>query len=69
MRAVQERIPSYSTSIPDRFIWHRPNGRPVEDFQAIACSTEEGITLPGPSREIPASDANWCQDCRIPKAT
>jgi hypothetical protein len=41
----------------------------VEDFQAIACSTEEGITLPGPSREIPASDANWCQDCRIPKAT
>lgn len=69
MRAVQERIPSLSSNTPDRTIWHRPVGRPVEEFQQIACSDDAGITMPSASREVPASDPAWCPSCRtLPKA-
>lgn len=64
MRAVQERIPSYSSDQPDGIILHRPVGRPVEEFQAIACSADEGITMPGGPRDVPASDPTWCPNCR-----
>lgn len=64
MRAVQERIPSLDSTAPDQTIWHRPVGRPVEEFQQIACSTDEGITMPSGARNVPASDPAWCPTCR-----
>lgn len=64
MRAVQERVPSHSSTIPDRIVFHRPVGRAVEEFQAIACSTEDGITMPGGPRDVSASDPAWCPNCR-----
>ncbi|MDX2998142.1 hypothetical protein PV382_23930 [Streptomyces scabiei] len=69
MRAVQERIPSNSASTTDRVLFHRPVGRPVEEFQAIACSDDEGITLPGAVRDVPPSDAAWCPSCRAAAKT
>jgi hypothetical protein len=48
-------------------VWHKPVGRSADDFQAIACSTEYGIVLPGSKRDVPISldkpGERWCPDC------
>lgn len=55
------------TTNPEGVIWHKPVGRPVEDFQAIACSDTEGITLPWAKQDVPLSvdkpGERWCPDC------
>jgi len=66
MRAVQERIVGRAGETLE-VIWHKPVGRVVEEFQAIACDTETGITLPGGKRDVPAKldkpGERWCSDC------
>jgi hypothetical protein len=67
MLAIPERVAGYGRT-PDQIIWHKPVGRPVEEFQAIACSDTEGIAFPWPKQEVPArlqkEDERWCSDCR-----
>lgn len=66
MLATAERIRSYSQE-PDRIVWHKPAGPVVEDFQPIACSGDEGITLPWGNRQVPLGldvpGEFWCTDC------
>lgn len=66
MLATPERVRGYSAG-PDRIVWHKPAGRGDGDFQAIACSSEEGITLPWPKKDVPlrldVSGEEWCPDC------
>lgn len=67
MKAVAERIPGTVDSA-DTIIWHRPIGRVVEEFQAIRCSDDEGITLPSGVVDVPArldqEGESWCIPCR-----
>lgn len=48
-------------------VWHKPVGRPVEEFQPIACSNVEGIAFPAPKRDVPLRldepGERWCADC------
>ncbi|MCJ0875677.1 hypothetical protein [Streptomyces sp. AP-93] len=48
-------------------VWHKPVGRVLEEFQAIACSDTEGVTLPAPRQDVPLvldqPDQRWCTDC------
>ncbi|MFD8088593.1 hypothetical protein [Streptomyces malaysiensis] len=66
MLAISERVPGTSDA-PDKLIWHKPVGRIVEEFQAIACSDEEGITLPWAKRDVPLRldkpGESWCPHC------
>jgi hypothetical protein len=66
MLATPERIRGYGHD-PDLIVWHKPAGPAVADFQPIACSADEGITLPWPRREVPLQldvpNESWCPDC------
>ena len=69
MLAVAERIPG-SRGEPDKIIWHKPVGRVVEEYQAIACSDTEGVTLPPSKKDVPLTldkpGEQWCPTCRTP---
>ncbi|MGW4270891.1 hypothetical protein ACWEGQ_00640 [Streptomyces seoulensis] len=60
MLAVRERVQG-------RIVWHKPVGRVVEEFQAIACSDTEGIVMPPPKENVPLSlnrmGESWCPNC------
>ncbi|MFD7835650.1 hypothetical protein [Streptomyces sp. NPDC059761] len=66
MLAVSERqtLPGGRTEVR---VWHKPVGRVMEEFQAIACSDTDGITLPAPKQDVPltlaAPGERWCTDC------
>lgn len=64
MLAVAERV---TQGMTETLVWHKPVGRVEEEFQAIACSDDEGITFPPPKREVPlrldASGERWCAAC------
>ena len=66
MLAIAERVPG-TNGRNDTLIWHKPIGRVVEEFQAIACSSEEGITLPPAKQDVPLNldtpGQRWCDDC------
>lgn len=66
MLAIAERVPG-TAGRGDTLIWHKPVGRVVEEFQAIACSSEEGITLPPAKRDVPLNldtlGQSWCGNC------
>lgn len=66
MLATPERVRGYSQE-PDRIVWHKPYGRGDGDFQAIACSPDEGIVLPWPKKDVPlrldVAGEEWCPDC------
>lgn len=66
MLAIPEIIIGNGTE-PDTTIWHKPIGRVVEDFQAIACSDDEGITLPPGKHNVPLDldkpGERWCTGC------
>ncbi|MFD8148086.1 hypothetical protein [Streptomyces sp. NPDC059708] len=66
MIAVPERVPARGLE-SDRLIWHLPVGDVVEDFQAIACSDEEGIVMPAGERAVPlhtdVPGQSWCPQC------
>ncbi|MDL5199646.1 hypothetical protein [Streptomyces sp. ALI-76-A] len=51
----------------DTLIWHKPVGRVVEEFQAIACRSDEGIIMPSPKQNVSLSlgkpGERWCPDC------
>ncbi|MFC9817435.1 hypothetical protein ACFVJM_35915 [Streptomyces virginiae] len=53
----------------DRLVWHVPVGAVVEDFQAIACSDQEGLAVSSGERDVPlhlaASDESWCPQCLL----
>ncbi|WP_331761609.1 hypothetical protein [Streptomyces cyaneofuscatus] len=51
MLAIPERV-SGRGDTPDQTIWHKPIGRVVEEFQAIACGEEEGVTMPRSASRI-----------------
>jgi hypothetical protein len=67
MLAVPERVAPRTADQPEEVVWHKPIGRPVEEFQAIACSGEEGITFPPPKQNIPLRlnkpGERWCEPC------
>ncbi|RSS41590.1 hypothetical protein EF912_31360 [Streptomyces sp. WAC07061] len=64
--ATAERVlaPGFGT---DRLIWHVPAGGLVEDFQALACSDQEGLSAPGGPRDVPVDldvpGQSWCPRC------
>ncbi|GAA1065186.1 hypothetical protein [Streptomyces asiaticus] len=64
MIAVPERVRGRDEDV---LVWHKPVGRVVEEFQAIACSADEGITMPGPKQNVPLHldkpSERWCADC------
>ncbi|MFD5848264.1 hypothetical protein [Streptomyces chartreusis] len=64
--ATSERVRGYGLD-PDRLVWHVPVGAVVEDFQAIACSDEEGLAVSSGQRDVPlrleVSDESWCPEC------
>lgn len=69
MIATQERVRG-DAGTPDTLIWHKSVDRSCDgecDFHAIACSPDEGISAPGPLREVPLdldeSEERWCPDC------
>ncbi|MFI2620414.1 hypothetical protein [Streptomyces sp. NPDC018584] len=66
MLATPERVHG-DTGFTDSLVWHKPVGRPVEEFQPIACSAEEGIVFPPPKRDVPLSldepGERWCPEC------
>ncbi|MFJ3439440.1 hypothetical protein ACIPMU_38735 [Streptomyces cyaneofuscatus] len=66
MLAIPERV-SGRGGTPDQTIWHKPIGRVVEEFQAIACGEEEGVTMPWAKVEVPLrltkEHEQWCPDC------
>jgi hypothetical protein len=66
--AIAERAGGIGVDGPDRLIWHLPVGDSVDgQFQAIACSADEGIVLHGPRREVPLQlntrGEQWCGSC------
>ncbi|MFJ6380080.1 hypothetical protein ACIQI7_08780 [Kitasatospora sp. NPDC092039] len=66
MIATPERVRGRELA-PDRLIWHKPAGPVVEDFQAIACSDEEGLVMPWGQRDVPLDldvpGETWCAAC------
>ena len=64
MLATQERVRKDGRTV---VVWHKPVGRAVGEFQAIACSEDEGIVLPGPKKDVPLDldqpGERWCPDC------
>lgn len=66
MKATAERIRGRWPA-PDRLVWHKPVGTASDDFQAIACSNEEGIVLPTGIRDVPVKldepGQTWCAEC------
>ncbi|MFC5910645.1 hypothetical protein [Streptacidiphilus monticola] len=66
MIAVPERVLGRGLE-PDRLVWHKPVGGVVQDFQAIACSDEEGLVLPAGERDVPLDlrvpGESWCVEC------
>lgn len=70
MLAVSERVRGVGDE-PDTLIWHLPAGEDECvgdcDFHAIACSSQDGIVLPWPSRDVPLRlvepRERWCTDC------
>lgn len=66
MKATAERIRGRYPE-PDRLVWHKPAGPASDDFQAIACSDEEGIVLPTGTRDVPVKldepGQSWCAEC------
>ncbi|MEV7835265.1 hypothetical protein AB0P12_32275 [Streptomyces subrutilus] len=64
--ATSERVRGRGLD-PDRLVWHVPVGAVIEDFQAIACSDEEGLAVSSGEREVPlhldVSDESWCLEC------
>lgn len=66
MLAIPERVTGPG-GVTQELIWHKPKGRGDGDFQPIACSDDEGITLPWGKRDISLrldkSGERWCEDC------
>lgn len=66
MKATAERV-SGGWHEPDRLVWHKPVGSASNDFQAIACSSEEGIVFPTGIRDVPVRldepGQSWCAEC------
>lgn len=66
MLATPERIRG-ADARTEALVWHKPVGRAVEEFQAIACSDTEGIVMPWPKQDVPLSldkpGERWCTDC------
>ncbi|MEU3407636.1 hypothetical protein ABZ766_27330 [Streptomyces sp. NPDC006670] len=66
MIATAERVLAPGVG-PDGLIWHVPAGDVVEDFQAIACSDQEGLVLPSAPRDVPVDvkvpGESWCLRC------
>ncbi|WP_413754823.1 hypothetical protein [Streptomyces sp. MMBL 11-3] len=68
MLATAERVRG-TNGQSDTVLWHKSAGRCNGDcdFHAIACSTEDGIVLPGPVQNVPLDLAKagerWCLDC------
>lgn len=66
MLATSERVRG-DGGRTEMLVWHKPVGRVVEDFQAIACSAEEGIVLPWVKKDVPLSldkpGERWCAGC------
>jgi hypothetical protein len=66
MLATPERVHG-DTVFTESLVWHKPVGRSVEEFQPIACSTEEGIVFPPPKQDVPLRldkpGERWCPDC------
>lgn len=66
MLAIAERVQD-GLRDPEVRVWHKPVGRMADDFQAIACSSDEGIVLPGGVRDVPVEldepGQRWCGDC------
>lgn len=69
MLAVAERVPEGGTFVT---IWRR---YPLEAcdgdcaFHPIACSDEEGISVPGSLHDVPPNlnvdGERWCSDCLV----
>jgi hypothetical protein len=66
MLATPERVRDEGLRT-EALVWHKPTGPVVEDFQAIACSVEEGIVLPWARKDVPLKldepGERWCADC------
>jgi hypothetical protein len=68
MLATPERIRGQGAT-PDTTIWHKPVGdcKGDCDFHPIACSDDEGIVLPGGTRNVPLNldepGERWCPAC------
>jgi hypothetical protein len=66
MLAVSERVRGDGGATVG-LIWHKPVGRVVAEYQAIACSADEGIVMPGPKRDVSvrhsAPGEVWCAEC------
>lgn len=66
MKATAERVRD-GWRKPDQLVWHKPVGPASDDFQAIACSSEEGIVLPTGIRDVPVRldvpGESWCAEC------
>lgn len=66
MLAIPERVTGPG-GVTQELIWHKPKGSVVADFQPIACSEDEGITLPWAKHDVPLRLDNpgerWCDDC------
>ncbi|GHH30205.1 hypothetical protein [Streptomyces rubradiris] len=66
MLATPERIRG-DGGLTEMLVWHKPVGRVIEEFQAIACSDTEGIVMPWPKQDVPLKldkpGERWCSDC------
>ncbi|WP_328336695.1 hypothetical protein [Streptomyces violaceus] len=69
MLATQERVRTEDGITV--LVWHKP-AQPEQcngecDFHPISCSNTEGITAPGPLRDVPLDlkepGERWCTDC------
>lgn len=64
MLATRERVTEGRAEV---LVWHKPDGRAVEEFQAIACSDTDGIVFPAPRQDVPLAldgpGERWCPDC------
>ncbi|MFJ9752971.1 hypothetical protein [Streptomyces chartreusis] len=66
MIATSERVRGRGLG-SGQLVWHVPVGAVVEDFQAIACSQEEGLAVSSGVREVPLDldvlGESWCLEC------
>ncbi|MGP3950839.1 hypothetical protein [Streptomyces sp. 7N604] len=69
MLATPERV--HESDWTEVVVWHKPV-QPEQchgecDFHALACSSVEGIVLPGPNQDVPLDldrpGERWCTDC------
>lgn len=73
MLATSERVRE-DDGRTEVLVWHKAVGRCDGqcDFHPIACSSTEGIVMPGPKQDVPLSlneaGQRWCPDClALPK--